>query len=209
MFLKSSAFIRFVFQKQLWKIRTNEKKVYFTFDDGPIPEITEWVLDLLKLHQIKATFFCIGDNIIKHPHIFKKIIEEGHTVGNHTFHHLNGWRFTSSEYGFSVDSCQSVIEKYFVGNSKLFRPPYGKITPYQVNHLLKKGYKIVMWDIVSKDYDVQFGADKSLHMVLNHVSKGSIIVFHDSIKAFTTLQQILPQCIVSLKERGYTFDVLS
>ncbi len=209
MFLKSSALLRILFHNQLWKVKTKEKKVYLTFDDGPVPEITEWVLDLLRAENIKATFFCIGDNIRKHPLIFEKIIVDGHTIGNHTFHHIKGWGCTASAYFQDVEDCRREIEKHHKIKSQLFRPPYGKITPVQTAGLLKRGYRIVMWDIVSKDYDQQFGVAKSLQMVTENVSKGSIIVFHDSIKAYDTLQQLLPKCIEVLKTRGYTFDVLN
>ncbi len=209
MFLKSSALLRILFHNQLWKVKTMEKKVYLTFDDGPVPEITEWVLDVLRAENIKATFFCIGDNIRKHPLIFEKIIVDGHTIGNHTFHHIKGWGCTASAYFQEVEDCRREIEKHHKIKSRLFRPPYGKITPLQTAGLLKRGYRIVMWDIVSKDYDQQFGVAKSLQMVTENVSKGSIIVFHDSIKAYDTLQQLLPKCIEVLKTRGYTFDVLN
>lgn len=209
MFLKSSPLLRILFHNQLWKVKTKEKKVYLTFDDGPVPEITEWVLDVLRAENIKATFFCIGDNIRKHPLIFKKIMADDHVIGNHTFHHVKGWGCSASAYFQDVEDCRREIEKHQKTKSQLFRPPYGKITPVQTAGLLKRGYRIVMWDIVSKDYDQQFGADKSLQMITENVSKGSIIVFHDSAKAYDTLQQLLPKCIKVLKTRGYTFDVLN
>lgn len=200
--------IKKIFYNQVWDIPNAEKKIYLTFDDGPTPEITEWVLNLLEKENIKATFFCIGSNIKKHPDIFKKIITAGHSVGNHTFNHLKGWKTSKDEYIENVDLCRTEMSKLAIENGNLFRPPYGKIKPNQCKTLRKKGYKIIMWDILSKDYDSSTTPEKCL----KHVKKtktGSIIVFHDSIKARKNLEYTLPRAITFLKSKGFVFNSIN
>jgi len=208
---KTNRFLKLFFPKYIWELPNSEKKIYLTFDDGPIPEITEWVLGLLKKENIKATFFCIGENIQKHPEVFKQIISENHTIGNHTFNHLKGWNTSTKKYLENVELCNSVFEKYSISNfqSKLFRPPYGKITPWQAYRLRKLDYKIIMWDVLSYDFDNSLNPDDCLQNTLKNTSNGSIIVFHDSIKARRNLQLVLPKLIQQLKEKGFVFDKIN
>lgn len=197
--------IKKIFHNQVWEIPNTEKKIYLTFDDGPTPQITEWVLNLLEKENIKATFFCIGNNIEKHPEIFKKIITSGHSFGNHTFNHLQGWKTPEEEYIKNVDLCKMEMDNSSTEHSILFRPPYGKIKPNQSKRLRKKGYKIIMWDVLSKDYDLNTSPDECL----KHVKKtkaGSIIVFHDSLKAWKNLEYTLPKAIAFLKSEGFLFE---
>lgn len=201
--VKTNRIIKWVFPNYIWDIPNNGNKVYLTFDDGPTPEITEWVLEQLKSHGAKATFFCIGNNIEKYPEIFQKVISEGHSIGNHTFNHLKGWKTDNETYIKNVGLCQSAISKQQSVVSYLFRPPYGKITPFQSRKLRSLGYKIIMWDIVSYDFDKETSNEQCLQNVLKHVQSGSIIVFHDSLKAEQNLKYALPKTLEFLKEKGY------
>jgi peptidoglycan/xylan/chitin deacetylase (PgdA/CDA1 family) len=205
LWIKTNRIIKTFLSNFIWDIPNNEKKVYLTFDDGPIPEITEWVLEQLKIYNCKATFFCIGNNIEKHPEIFNKLIAEGHAIGNHTFNHVKGWNTTNKAYLKEVEHCEEEIQKNSLKNlqSKLFRPPYGKIKPLQSRKLRKLGYKIIMWDVLSADYKKEISKEKCLENVLKNVESGSIIVFHDSIKAFTNLEYVLPKTLQFLSENGY------
>lgn len=205
LWIKTNRIIKTIFSNYFWDIPNSDKKVYLTFDDGPIPEITEWVLEQLKIYNCKATFFCIGNNIEKHPEIFNKLIAEGHAVGNHTFNHVKGWNTSNKAYLKEVEQCEEEIQKNAPKNlqSKLFRPPYGKIKPLQSRKLRKLGYKIIMWDVLSADYKKEITKEKCLENVLKNVESGSIIVFHDSIKAFPNLEYVLPKTLQFLSENGY------
>ena len=203
--IKIPQIIKRLFSNQVWDIPNKENKIYLTFDDGPTSEITEWVLEVLKENNIKATFFCIGNNIEKHPEIFNKIISDGHSIGNHTFNHKNGWKTTTTDYIQNIELCQKQILNL---KSKIFRPPYGKIKPSQSKKLRKLGYKIIMWDILTADFDKKTSKEKCLENATKKVSSGSIIVFHDSVKAFTNLEYALPKTIQILKEKGFVFDVI-
>jgi peptidoglycan/xylan/chitin deacetylase (PgdA/CDA1 family) len=205
---KTNRFLKFLFPKYIWELPNSEEKIYLTFDDGPIPEVTEWVLGLLKKENIKATFFCIGENIQKHPEVFKQIISDDHTIGNHTFNHLNGWKTSTEKYLKNVELCNSALEEYSISNfqSKLFRPAYGKIKNKQAKELRKLGYKIIMWDVLSYDYDNSLSPENCLQNTLKNISTGSIIVFHDSNKSKRNLKQVLPKLIQQLKEKGFEFD---
>lgn len=211
LWVKTNWIIKKIFSSYVWDIPNTENKIYLTFDDGPIPEITEWVLEELKKNNVKATFFCIGDNIAKHPEIFKKVIGEEHTVGNHTFNHLNGWKTTTERYLENFERCEETIQKWAINNlnSKIFRPPYGKIKRAQAKAIRKLGYKIIMWDVLSVDFDSTLSQEKCLENVLSNVRSGSIIVFHDSIKAFKNLEFTLPKTLEFLKEKGFVFDVIA
>ena len=205
--IKTPALIKRLFSNQVWDIPNSENKIYLTFDDGPTPEVTEWVLNILKLYNIKATFFCIGKNIEKYPEIFNKIQENGNIVGNHTFNHLNGWKTSTKEYLKNVELLSNVLNpKSQISN--LFRPPYGKIKPSQSKKLRELGYKIIMWDILSADFDKTISKHKCLENATKKVTSGSIIVFHDSKKAFKKLKYALPKTIEILKEKGYQFDTI-
>ena len=208
-FFKIPKIITILFPKHIWKLPNAEKKIYLTFDDGPIPEVTEWVLDILKHENIKATFFCIGDNIKKHPTIFKRIITENHAVGNHTLKHLNGWKTSSKDYIENVQLCEDEILKHSNLKSKLFRPPFGKIRTTQASAIQKLGYKIIMWDVLSYDFDKDLNQEGCLLKVTKNTSNGSIIVFHDSIKANDNLKFALPKAIQLLKKKGFIFDKIN
>jgi peptidoglycan/xylan/chitin deacetylase (PgdA/CDA1 family) len=202
------SFAKLIFPNYIWGISTKKPVVYLTFDDGPIPEVTPWVLDLLTEYNAKATFFCIGDNINKHPEIFLKIYQNKHTIGNHTYNHLKGWNANAVDYVENTLKCQKEIEEHTTSATKLFRPPYGKITNKQSTILRKKGFKIIMWNVLSKDYDASINYKTCIERVLNNIKPGSIIVFHDSVKAFPNLQKALPVILKSLKQKGYSFEAL-
>ena len=191
-----------------WKRTVANPVLYLTFDDGPIPEITPWVLDTLKHANIKATFFCIGDNIRKHPDVFQRIIAEGHQVGNHTYHHLNGWKTSLNDYIENTAKCAAIIEASTLQRPKLFRPPYGKITRRQAKELQQQGYEIIMWHNLTKDYDPKVTPKQCLFNSSKNLKKGNIIVFHDSLKAEKNLKYALPQLIRTAQEQGYTFETL-
>lgn len=205
-------FIQRLYPERIWAFSRAINSVYLTFDDGPIPEVTPWVLNELKKHQAKATFFCIGNNIQKHPEVLKSVISEGHTVGNHTYNHLNGWKTKTSNYIENTEKASRQIlntikqisgmdQKSF--GSKLFRPPYGRITSKQAKILQKKGYKIVMWDIISFDYDASISKEKCLQNVLKNIKPGSVVVFHDSLKAEKNLRYTLPKVLRYISEKGW------
>ena len=209
--IKVPKIIKKIFYNQVWNIPNIENKIYLTFDDGPTPEVTEWILAILKKEDIKATFFCIGNNIEKYPELFKKIIEEGHSIGNHTFNHLKGWKTSTKKYLENVDLCDSIIQNSSIDNLKsiIFRPPYGKIGLIQSILLRKKGFKIIMWDILSKDYDQSTTPKNCLINTITNTTSGSIIVFHDSLKARVNLEYTLPKAIKILKEKGFKFDMIN
>ncbi len=200
-FVKAPYLIRKLYSKAVWRIKNSENKIYLTFDDGPIPEITDWVLDILKQKNIKATFFCVGENVKNNPSIFSRITSENHAIGNHTFNHLKGWKVHSSDYIKNVELCNQLI------NSNLFRPPYGRIKKSQLKTLCKQ-YKIIMWDVLSGDYDKNTDAEKCLDNVIKNLRSGSIIVFHDSIKAEEKLKYALPKFIDYALENKFQFEIL-
>jgi peptidoglycan/xylan/chitin deacetylase (PgdA/CDA1 family) len=202
--VKTNRIIKWIFPNYVWNIPNDEQKVFLTFDDGPTPEITEWVLEQLKKYNAKATFFCIGNNIEKYPEIFQKTIAEGHAIGNHTFDHLNGWKTTTEEYIENAKLYETQNPKLVTRN--LFRPPYGKIKHSQSKILRKLGYKIIMWDVLSRDYDQSISATQCLENVLSNIETGSIIVFHDSVKAEHNLKYVLPKTLEFLKEKGFICD---
>jgi peptidoglycan/xylan/chitin deacetylase (PgdA/CDA1 family) len=208
--IKVPKIIKLLFFNQVWNIPNTENSIYLTFDDGPTPEITERVLEILDNHHIKATFFCIGDNVRKHPEIVQKIISKQHSVGNHTYSHLKGWKTKTKTYISNTEACEIKLNSLFkIRNSKLFRPPYGKITPWQSYKLRKLGYKIIMWDVLSKDYDASISAEKCYENVIKNVSSGSIIVFHDSNKAKENVLNSLEKTIETLKNKGFNFEKIA
>lgn len=202
-FIKTSWLAKNFFSSYVWNIPTDENVVYLTFDDGPHPTITPWVLDQLKQFNAKATFFCIGNNVGKHPDVYRKILDEGHVTGNHTYNHLNGWKTDDKKYIDDIAAAAQLVK------SNLFRPPYGKIKIRQSKKigdvLQTKNPKIIMWDVLSADFDSSFSPEQCLNNVLENVSAGSIIVFHDSDKAFTNLEYALPKTLKSLKDAGFAF----
>ena len=200
--VKTPFFIKkFLFPSYWWNGQkiAGQKTVYLTFDDGPTPEITPWVLQQLKEYEAKATFFCIGKNVEAHPSIFREISKEGHSVGNHTFNHFNGWKTPTSTYLQNVADCSKVME------TKLFRPPYGRIRRRQAKLLKQEGYRIVMWSVLSGDFDENISPQECLQNVLAHVKDGDIVVFHDSVKAFRLLEYVLPSVLKELKAQNFIF----
>lgn len=205
---KTPRIVQRMFPKRVWTFSKKSNAVFLTFDDGPIPNITPWVIQELKKHDAKATFFCIGENIKKHPQIFRSLISEGHSIGNHTYNHLNGWKTNVSEYVNNVILSEAEAnkwnEKSQIGNQKpLFRPPYGKITTKQSKILQERGYKVIMWDILSADYNTSISEEKCLQNVLQNIGPGSIIVFHDSVKAERNLRYVLPKVLDLISKQGW------
>jgi peptidoglycan/xylan/chitin deacetylase (PgdA/CDA1 family) len=205
-----------LFPNLTWQRETEQKTVYLTFDDGPVPEITDFVLQELTIRNAKATFFCVGENIAKYPQIFEKILQAGHQVGNHTNNHINGWLFDDHLYFKNVELCQKEIDKFETGKylppktngqKKLFRPPYGKITRKQIEKL-QQDYEIVMWTLLSGDFDRTLNPQKCLEKTSKYTENGTIVVFHDSIKAAKNLQFVLPKYLDFLVEQGYQFNTL-
>ncbi len=184
-----------------WRIPTEEKVLYLTFDDGPIPEVTPWVLDTLRRFNAKATFFCVGDNVKKNPSVFQQVLAEGHAVGNHTFNHLNGWDSENISFFHNVRHCAKLVK------SSLFRPPYGRLTPKQTQFLTRH-YKIVMWDVLSGDFDQTISKEDCLSNVMASTKRGSIIVFHDSQKAAERMMYTLPRVLEHFAAKGYRFESL-
>ncbi|TVZ56120.1 peptidoglycan/xylan/chitin deacetylase (PgdA/CDA1 family) [Lutibacter sp. Hel_I_33_5] len=205
-FIKTPDIVQRLFSKYIWRFSSNKKELYLTFDDGPTPEITTFVLEELKKYNAKATFFCIGKNIKNHPTIFKQLLDEGHSVGNHTQNHLNGWKSSNATYVENVLLCKKEIQQFNNSiNKQLFRPPYGKIKPSQSKKLRKLGYKIIMWDVLSADFDTKISKEKCLDNVLKNTQNGSIIIFHDSKKASEKLQFVLPKVLNEFSKKGYVF----
>ncbi|MBC7615865.1 MAG: polysaccharide deacetylase family protein [Pedobacter sp.] len=198
--VKSPLLLKWFYPSLIWNKSCSEKIVYLTFDDGPIPNVTDFVLNTLKTFKIKATFFCIGDNIIKHPEIFERLKNEGHSIGNHTFNHLNGWKTDNETYLHNVLKCQEITQ------TNLFRPPFGRIKKSQIRSLPQ--LDIVMWDVLSGDFDPSTSPEKCYHNVIKNTKNGSIIVFHDSLKALERIQYALPKTINHLVTEGYQFGKL-
>jgi peptidoglycan-N-acetylglucosamine deacetylase len=195
--VKTPSLVKSVFAGYVWDIPTKERVVYLTFDDGPIPGLTPWVLDVLSQYGCTATFFCVGENVKNNPEIFQRILDEGHSVGNHTYNHLNGWFVDEDEYLDNIALCDDYMDTI------LFRPPYGKLKPSQTI-AIKNQKNIVMWDILSGDFDQTISQEKCLTNVLNNYNEGSIIVFHDNIKAEVNLKYALPLFLEHLKSNGFT-----
>jgi len=191
-----------MFPNLVWKIQqAGEKSLYLTFDDGPIPDVTPWVLDQLKKYKAKASFFCVGKNVHQHQDIFKLIKSEGHSIGNHTYDHLSGWKSSNLDYFRNIRNCDDLV------NSNLFRPPYGRLKNKQAIFLQRK-YKVVMWDILSGDFDSSISQEQCLENVISKAKAGSIIVFHDSLKAEEKLRYVLPRVLKHFSKLGYTFKNL-
>jgi peptidoglycan/xylan/chitin deacetylase (PgdA/CDA1 family) len=191
--------IKSMFPNFVWSIDSAQKTLYLTFDDGPTPNITDWVLDCLKNYNAKATFFCIGKNVELNPKTYSRIVKEGHAVGNHTFNHLKGWKTTTTNYIDDVNKASILIE------SKLFRPPYGRLKPKQAKVLIKNGYNIIMWSVLSIDWDKNITTSQCYNNVVKKAVSGNIIVFHDSIKALKNMKFALPRVLEYYSKKGFQF----
>jgi len=202
---KTPAILQQLMPSRLWRVVTNEKKLFLTFDDGPIPELTDWVLDTLTQYNAKATFFCVGANVEKHPEILQRIVKEGHAIGNHTQHHLNGWQTPLDEYLQNVAACQQTFRAQHVA-TRLFRPPYGRLRWQQRKQL--GDLQVVMWDVLSKDYLQTLASEEVLSESIKATQAGSIIVFHDNVKAEKNLRYALPRFIAHFQSLGFQFDAL-
>jgi peptidoglycan/xylan/chitin deacetylase (PgdA/CDA1 family) len=208
---RSGNIIPSLFPRFVWKKPTEDKIIYLTFDDGPIPEVTDFVLNQLAMYQAKATFFCVGENIAKYPTIFARILADGHRVGNHTHTHLNGWQQKDELYLSDIAICQTEIDKQCKQGEdkqkKIFRPPYGKISIAQADTLLEN-YEIIMWTVLSGDFDTTLNPVDCLEKTIYCTEKGAIIVFHDSVKAANTLQYVLPKYLDFFANKGFRFESL-
>ena len=200
MFVKTPKFIQKLFPSITWRKENAQNNIWLTFDDGPHQESTPFILNVLKEEQVKATFFLVGEQMEKHPELLNQIISEGHIVANHSYSHKNGWLSNNSTYFNDIEKCQKLITE-----NKLFRPPYGKISPLQISHL-KKNYKIILWDVLSWDFSLYNTPKKVKESVLKNTVSGSIIVFHNNQKSFKNLQSILKETIQELKQKGFSFS---
>lgn len=194
-------FIRALFRGVTWRMDRHEKVIYLTFDDGPIPEVTPWVLDLLDQSGIKATFFCVGENVMRYPEIYDEIVRRGHRTGNHTYNHLRGFFTNTADYMENVEKAAQYI------SSNLFRPPHGELKASQLRALRQK-FQVVQWDVITHDYSRKISPETVLRITLKYVRRGSIVVFHDSLKAEPNLKYALPKTIDYLVEKGYQFRTL-
>ena len=210
-FIKTPAILRRIYKSCTWRLRPATPTVYLTFDDGPHPKATPFILDQLKKYNAHATFFCIGKNVAEYPDIYERILVEGNRVGNHTHHHLNGWKTDTKTY------VEDVLEARQYIDSDLFRPPYGKITPFQINRLKNmgaagalsgKGFRIIMWDVLSGDFDPELSPGDCLQNVLFKTGSGAIIVFHDSEKAWERMSYVLPRALEHFTRQGYKMEAL-
>jgi peptidoglycan-N-acetylglucosamine deacetylase len=199
--IQPKSFLRKIYPGALWKVNTTEKVIYLTFDDGPVAGLTDWVLDELKKYEAKATFFCVGTNILRHPETFKRILSENHQVANHTMSHSKGFKLSVADYLRDVDACKPLIQ------NNLFRPPYGQLKRSQFRALKQKGYQIIFWDVISYDYE-KIKPQNCLKNVLTHTKNGSIVLFHDSLKAEKNLREALPHFLKHFKNLDYQFRAL-
>lgn len=198
------------YPNRIWRITSSKNTVYLTFDDGPIPEVTPWVLDILKEYEFKATFFCIGENVKKHPEIFNRILLEGHAVGNHTFNHLNGRKTESEKYLDNIDRTQKLFDETGHGKTrKIFRPPYGRITAAQARAVQQKGFSIIMWTLLSYDYDQFISKERCAENITENLVPGAVIVFHDSLKAEKNLRYALPETLKHIRLKGWESKAIS
>jgi peptidoglycan/xylan/chitin deacetylase (PgdA/CDA1 family) len=185
----------------LWQVKTDDKSVYLTFDDGPIPELTEQILAILKKYNARATFFCVGENVKRYPDLYRRILEEGHATGNHTHHHLKGWSTNYNDYIDDIREAGTFIDSGF------FRPPYGLMT-YKQARSLSKEFKVVMWSVLTKDYDPAVSREECLQTAIAGIRPGAIIVFHDNLKAKDKVLYALPQLLEQMEKDGYRSEKL-
>ncbi len=201
-FYAAPFWIRAIYPKGLvWRIPSSKREVFLTFDDGPIPEVTPLVISILKKYDIKATFFCVGENVQKHPEVLDLLLKNGHSVGNHTFNHVKAWKTDTDSYLSEVERCNLLVK------SNLFRPPHGQINR-KITHNLRKDYRIIMWSALTGDYNKKLSGDQCLANAVNNTRPGSIIVFHDSLKAQERMEYALPKYIEYCLGEGYSFGIL-
>jgi peptidoglycan/xylan/chitin deacetylase (PgdA/CDA1 family) len=207
-FYKIPYFLKRITKNLIWNIPTEEKEIFLTFDDGPIPVLTNYILDILDDSDSKATFFCVGDNIKKHNEICESVVKRGHAIENHTFNHLKGWSTKNQDYLMNIEKCQSYVSKHQQPLHKpLFRPPHGQITLSQIKSLGDK-YNIIMWDVLAYDFEGSHSAEVSLQKIINKTKPGSIVVFHDNYKAEEKLKYMLPKFLQYFREKGFIFKKL-
>ncbi len=199
--VKTPQFIQKMFPNFIWKMPSKDKIIYLTFDDGPIPEVTPWVMEVLAQYNAKGTFFCVGENVKKHPNLIEELRQNGHSIGNHTYNHFNGWQTENIKYLRNVRKGAHAV------HSELFRPPYGRVKPSQAK-FLNRHYRVVMWDVLSGDFDPNLSNEQCLNNVIQHTKNGSIIVFHDSLKASEKLRFVLPKVLEHYSALGYRFEAL-
>ncbi len=202
-FVKTPEWLKKLFHRYIWSFSEEEKVLYLTFDDGPHPVATPFVLNELDRYGAKASFFSLGKNVRDYPDIYARILTRGHTVGNHTYNHLNNWKVDSGIYMKNVQEASMLIE------SRLFRPPYGRITRKTGRMLLNQGYKVIMWDVLSGDFDIHLSPQNCEKNVTEHAGRGSIVVFHDSEKAYPNLQYALPRVLEFFSKKGYSFQAIN
>ncbi|MFI5135154.1 MAG: polysaccharide deacetylase family protein [Chitinophagales bacterium] len=201
-FIKTPEILKRIYPHQVWSYPVSDKKLYLTFDDGPTPNITDWVLDELKKFHARATFFLVGENAERYPEIVSRIKKEGHAIGNHTYRHVNGWMIPTKTYMKDVLKCNEILQ------TGLFRPPYGRITRTQTRMMMSR-YRVIMWDVLSGDFDKTISGKRCLKNVIENTVPGSIIVFHDSVKAADRLQYVLPRTLDYFSERNYSFEKIT
>lgn len=204
-FIKTPFWLRTIYPNCVWRKPTQEKLIYLSFDDGPHPTATPFVLEQLHQFNAKATFFCIGKNVLSYPNIYESILSNGHAVGNHTYDHLNGWKVGTEEYLSNIKSASTLI------SSNLFRPPYGRIKKCQIKKIksdLNLPQHIIMWDVLSADFDISMTGEKCAKNVIKYAGPGSIVVFHDSAKAWDRLQVALPLVLQYFSALGYKFEMI-
>lgn len=207
--VKTPKLLKFLFKNRVWSFSKKEKNLYLTFDDGPTPEITEWILNQLQKYSAKATFFCIGKNIDEHHEVYNKIIKNNHSIGNHTYSHLNDSKTETQVYIDNIEKAEITIHKNKQQFLKLFRPPYGRLKYSQSKRIRKQGYRIIMWDVLSADFDTSVSKEKCLENVIRNTENGSIILFHDSNKASGKLQFVLPKILEYYSQKGFEFKNIS
>ena len=197
-----------LFPEFTWSMHTQEKVMYLTFDDGPVPDATPLVLEYLNHYKAKATFFCVGENVTRYPEILRQVLDQGHAVGNHTFHHLDGWKTTYQDYMKDVEKCQQVLDPHYQRHGKpLMRPPYGRMKRRQWR-ALNQQFQIVMWNVLSGDFSKKIDAYTCLDKGIRHSKAGSVVLFHDSVKTIDKLKSVLPSFLEHFHSRGFTFQRL-
>lgn len=202
-------FLRWLYPHALWRMDPSEKAVYLTFDDGPIPEATPFILDVLDELDIKATFFMVGDNVRRYPELFHEVMRRGHRIGNHTYNHIGALRHSTWDYLANVQRAHALMFPDCADLSRLlFRPPHGWMGPAQYRTLRRYGYRVVMWDLVTRDYSCRLTAQDVLDNVKRYTREGSIITFHDSLKSIGKLREILRPSLLWIRSQGYEFRLL-